>query len=182
MTVTIFLRTRKMKKSQFDMLIYNLREALSVLPETIPVADNDKIESIIKEKQPLLEFDESTHGNQMLHEHFLKNRDLKWIWCHHGDRYGVDPKELYKKSPDRCPIYGTLLDYGLGKNTSTHHPMYRPSQDHIKQQSRGGVKRGNIDNFDVVSILANRLRNDSTLMQQLYLLRYELKKMTSSIF
>lgn len=160
------------------MLLYNVRENLDVLPDIIPIADNDKIESVIREKQLLVEFDTSTHGNQSLYEHFLKHRDLKWIWCHTGDRYGVDPVELYKIAPDRCPVYKTLLDYGLGKNISTNHPAYRPSMDHVDQQSRGGTKRGDIGNFEVMSVQANMFRNNSTLMQQLYLLRYELQKLT----
>lgn len=166
-----------MKKSQFEMLLYNVREDLDILPGVIPIADNTKIESVIQEKKLLVEFDVSTHGNQKLYEHFLEHRDLKWIWCNSGDRYGVDPAELYDICPDRCPVFGTLLDYGLGKNISTNHPAYRPSMDHMDQQSRGGTKRGDISNFEVMSVQANMFRNNSTLMQQLYLLRYELKKL-----
>jgi hypothetical protein len=165
-----------MKKSQFDMLVYNIREDLSVLPDVIPIVDNAKIETVIKEKQYLLGFDNSTHSTQKLYEHFLKNKDLKWIWCHSGDRYGVDPVELYNIAPDRCPVFGTLLDYGLGKNISTNHPAYRPSMDHVAQQSRGGTKRGDITNFEIMSVQANMFRNNSTRMQQLYLLKYELSK------
>ena len=166
-----------MKKSQFEMVLYNVREDLDILPDVIPIADDAKIESVIREKKLLVEFDVSTHGNQKLYEHFLEHRDLKWIWCNTGDRYGVDPAELYKICPDRCPVFGTLLDYGLGKNISTNHPTYRPSMDHLDQQSRGGTKRGDISNFEVMSVQANMFRNNSTPMQQLYLLRYELKKL-----
>ena len=102
--------------------------------------------------------------------------------CHCGnrygvDRYGVDPKELYEQAPNRCPVFGTLLDYGLGKNTSTNHPAFRPSMDHIEQQSRGGVKRVDINNFEVMSVQANTYRNNATNMHQLYLLKYELTKL-----
>lgn len=172
----MFSKMKTMKKSQFETLLYNVGEALDVLPDTIPIAENSKIESVILKKNLLVEFDTATHGNQKLYEHFLENRDLKWIWCNSGDRYGVDPKELYEICPDRCPVFGTLLDYGLGKNTSTNHPAYRPSQDHIDQQSRGGAKRGDISNFDVMSIQANMFRNNATLMQLLYVLKYEIKK------
>lgn len=171
-----------MKKSQFEMLLYNIGEDLDILPNVIPIADNSKIESVILEKNLLVEFDTSTHGNQKLYEHFLEHKDLKWIWCNSGDRYGVDPEELYNICPDRCPVFGTLLDYGLGKNISTNHPAYRPSMDHIDQQSRGGTKRGDITNFEIMSVQANMFRNNSTLMQQLYLLKYELKKNTSSCY
>jgi hypothetical protein len=171
-----------MKKSQFEMLLYNVREDLDILPGIIPIADNAKIESVIQEKKLLVEFDAGTHGNQKLYEHFLEHRDLKWIWCNAGDRYGVDPAELYQICPDRCPVFGTLLDYGLGKNISTNHPAYRPSMDHLNQQSRGGTKRGDISNFEVMSVQANMFRNNSTPMQQLYLLRYELKKLDKKTF
>lgn len=170
-------RTKKMKKSQFDQLIEVVRKDLSVLPNTIPIADKDLMEQQILDKKYQIKYDSASHGgSQKLYEHFLTHKDLKWIWCHSGNRYGVDPKELYEHAPDRCPVFGTLLDYGLGKNTATTHPAFRPSMDHIEQQSRGGTKREDITNFQIMSVQANTYRNNSTLMQMLYLLKYELTK------
>jgi hypothetical protein len=166
-----------MKQSQYKELLDKLGEVLSVLPNTIPVADKDLMEQQILDKKHQIEYDNASHGgSQKLYEHFLQHRDLKWIWCHSGNRYGVDPKELYEQAPDRCPVFGTLLDYGLGKNTATTHPAFRPSMDHIEQQSRGGVKREDITNFEVMSVQANTYRNNATTMHQLYLLKYELTK------
>jgi hypothetical protein len=167
----------KMKQSQFKEILKSLEEVLSGLPSTIPVADKDLMEQQILNKKLQIEYDSASHGGtQKLYEHFLEHKDLKWIWCHSGNRYGVDPKELYERAPDRCPVFGTLLDYGLGKNTATNHPAFRPSMDHVEQQSRGGVKREDITNFEVMSVQANTYRNNATTMHQLYLLKYELTK------
>ena len=178
MTMQILLLRKKMKQSQYNDILKKLGEVLSDLPETIPVADKDLMEQQIKDKKFQIEYDSASHGgSQKLYEHFLEHKDLKWIWCHSGNRYGVDPKELYERAPDRCPVFGTLLDYGLGKNTATNHPAFRPSMDHIDQQSRGGVKREDISNFEIMSIQANTYRNNATKMHQLYLLKYELTKL-----
>jgi hypothetical protein len=48
--------------------------------------------------------------------------------------------------------------------------------DHIDQQSRGGTKKYDLSNFQVMSNLANRYRNNATTMQMLYLIKYELSK------
>ena len=106
------LRLRmKMKQSQYKDLLTKLEEVLSVLPNTIPIADKDLMEQQILDKQLQIEYDSASHGgSQKLYEHFLEHRDLKWIWCHSGNRYGVDPKELYQQEPDRCPLFVTLLD------------------------------------------------------------------------
>ena len=172
----LHLRT-KMKQSQFKELAQQLREGLSVLPNVIPVRDVRNIEEQIKNKKAFLQYDPASHGGSYkLYEHYLEHKDLKWIWCHSGDRYGADPIELYNIAPDRCPVYGTLLDYGLGNNNSTNHPLFRPSIDHIEQQSRGGTKRNDINNFAVMSLQANTHRNNQTLMHMMYLLKYELTK------
>ena len=171
------LSRKKMKQSQYKEILAKLEEVLDGLPNTIPIVDKDLMEQQIRDKQLQIEYDSASHGgSQKLYEHFLEHRDLKWIWCHSGNRYGVDPKVLYEQAPDRCPVFGTLLDYGLGKNTSTNHPAFRPSMDHIEQQSRGGVKREDITNFEIMSRQANTYRNNATLMHQLYLMKYELTK------
>ena len=165
-----------MKQSQYNDLLVNVEDALSVLPDTLPAKNVEKIEEQIRSKKHILMYDPASHGGSYeLYEHFRENKDLKWIWCHSGNRYGVDPVELYNKAPDRCPVFGTLLDYGLGENNATNLDLFRPSLDHTEQQSRGGVKRGDINNIEVMSNLANRLLNNSTLMQSLYLLKYALK-------
>lgn len=165
-----------MKQSQYNDLLSGLEDALGVLPDTLPAKDISKIEEQIQNKKHIVMYDPASHGGSYeLYEHFLENRDLKWIWCHSGNRYGVDPVELYRKAPDRCPVFGTLLDYGLGENASTNLDLFRPSLDHTEQQSRGGTKRGDVSNIEVMSNLANRLLNNATLMQSLYLLKYALK-------
>jgi hypothetical protein len=165
-----------MKQSQYKNLLSGLEDALGVLPDTLPAKDISKIEEQIQNKNHIVMYDPASHGGSYeLYEHFLENRDLKWIWCHSGNRYGVDPVELYRKAPDRCPVFGTLLDYGLGENASTNLDLFRPSLDHTEQQSRGGTKRGDVSNIEVMSNLANRLLNNATLMQSLYLLKYALK-------
>jgi len=176
MIVILHLRT-KMKQSQFKNLIETLGKDLDILPDVLPVRDVPIIEEQILNKKMFLQYDPATHGGSYkLYEHYMQHKDLKWIWCHSGDRYGADPVELYNKAPDRCPVYGTLLDYGLGNNASTNHPLFRPSIDHDEQQSRGGTKRNDINNLEVMSLQANTHRNNQTLMHMMYLLKYELTK------
>lgn len=176
MTLNMLLRM-KMKQAQFNELVEVVGEDLSVLPNTIPIKDIVLVENQIQNKKYMIQYDPSSHGGSYeLYEHFIKNKDLKWIWCHSGNRYGVDPVELYNKAPNRCPVFGTLLDYGLGANTSTSLDIFRPSLDHNEQQSRGGTKRGDINNIEVMSNLANRLLNNATKMQMLYLMKYALTK------
>lgn len=166
----------KMKKSQFDQLQMQLEDALGILPAVLPAKDKDLIEEQIKNKKHIVQYDPASHGGSYeLYEHFLDNKDLKWIWCHSGNRYGVNPVELYHKAPDRCPVYGTLLDYGLGENAATNLDLFRPSLDHTEQQSRGGIKTGDVTNIEVMSNLANRHLNNATGMQLMYLLKYALK-------
>jgi len=176
MMVNINLKMTIMKKLEFNNLVKQVREDLSVLPNEIPIVNKNLMEDRIKQKELVLSYDSATHINHELYEHFLKHRDLKWIWCHAPGRYDVDPKALYERAPDRCPVFGTLLDYGLGKNASANHPAFRPSMDHIEQQSRGGIKTEDINNFEIMSVQANTYRSNATLMQMLYLLKYELSK------
>lgn len=174
--MTVIMSLMTMKRLQYEDLLVNVENALSVLPATLPAKNLEKIEEQIRTKKYMISYDPASHGGSYeLYEHFREHKDLKWIWCHSGNRYGVDPVELYNKAPDRCPVFGTLLDYGLGENASTNLDLFRPSLDHTEQQSRGGAKRGNINNIEVMSNLANRLLNNSTLMQSLYLLKYAIK-------
>ena len=165
----------KMKLSDFQSIVHSVGECLQELPEAIPISKRQEMEEQILLKDYFVTYDPTTHGGSyQLYENFLKTQDLKWIWCNSGNRYGLDPRELYNIAPDRCPVFGTLLDYGLGKNTATHHPAFRPSLDHIEQQSRGGNKNSDVNNFAVISRQANTFRNNATLMQMLYVLKYEI--------
>lgn len=164
-----------MKQSQFESVVDGARQALAELPGTIPIAKINEMEDAIVNKKYFVEYDPATHGGSYdLYEAFLDSKDLKWVWCNSGNRYGLDAVELYEAAPDRCPVFGTLLDYGLGRNTATNHPAFRPSLDHVQQQSRGGVKEGDITNFAVMSRQANTFRSNATLMQMLYVLKYEI--------
>jgi len=164
-----------MKQSDFSKLTGDVGEILNSLPGTIPFSKVKEMEEQILNKKLFVQYDPATHGGSYtLYEEFLSNRDLKWIWCCSGNRYGLDAQQLYEIAPDRCPVFGTLLDYGLGKNTATQHPAFRPSLDHVEQQSRGGDIKGNINNFVLMSRQANTFRNNATLMQMLYVLRYEI--------
>lgn len=165
----------KMKRSLFNQVVDNVRESLKDLPNAIPFSQREEMEDQIRNKQFFVSYDPATHGGSFtLYENFMQHRDCKWIWCNSGNRYGLNSSELYEIAPDRCPVFGTLLDYGLGKNTATNHPAFRPSLDHIEQQSRGGTKQGDITNFVVMSAQANMFRSNATLMQMLYVLKYEI--------
>ena len=78
------LRLRmKMKQSQYKELLSKLGEVLSVLPDTIPMADKDLMEQKILDKKHQIEYDSATHGgSQKLHEHFLEHRDMKLSLIH----------------------------------------------------------------------------------------------------
>lgn len=54
----ILLLRKKMKQSQYKELLAKLGEVLSVLPDTIPVADKDLMESQILDKKHQIEYDE----------------------------------------------------------------------------------------------------------------------------
>ena len=101
-----------MKQSQFKELIDMLGENLSVLPDTIPVRDIANIEEQILSKKTFLQYDPATHGGSYkLYEHFLEHKDLKWIWCHSGDRYGADPV-WSARAECRGTAFGDSIDRG----------------------------------------------------------------------
>ena len=81
---------------------------------------------------------------------------------------------LASNSNDVCPVFGTPLDYGVGKNKVTnsqnpntwHHSFYQPTVDHIIAKSQckkyGGWRDydpDQIENYILVSEAANTCKN-----------------------
>jgi hypothetical protein len=112
-------------------------------------------------------FDRPTYLRIEYYIDFQNNHDLKKIWCYQAaSRWKVDPKELYKRSADRCPVYNTPLDYGLGFNTvlreaaGRKNDRFRPTVDHIKPKSEYPELQYDVSNMIIVSSRANTHKND----------------------
>lgn len=108
---------------------------------------------------------------------FLKSKTkydlLKKIWAiNMSQKWGCDTGALYKKCPDRCPIFGTPLDYGLGKNTvirnisGENNDWFRPSVDHIVARSNGGSSN-DVNNMVIISLRANTLKSNLETLEEL---------------
>lgn len=131
-------------------------------------------------------FDASTHLRNDLYISFAKSKakpdELKRIWSiSMGQKWGCDAEALYKKCPDRCPIFDTPLDYGLGKHTlvrnvsGENNDWFRPSVDHIVARSRGG-STNSVDNMVVISLRANTLKSNMETIEELDTLYQGLKR------
>jgi hypothetical protein len=132
-------------------------------------------------------FDANTHLRNDLYISFAKSKDkpeeLKKIWAiSMGQKWSCDADELYKKCPDRCPIFNTPLDYGLGKNTivrnvsGENNDWFRPSVDHIVARSRGGDS-SDVANMVVISLRANTLKNNIETLEELNTLHEGIKRL-----
>ena len=131
-------------------------------------------------------YDASTYLRNELYISVVKSKtkpdELKRVWAiNMSQKWGCDADALYKKCPDRCPIFNTPLDYGLGKNTlirnvsGENNDWFRPSVDHILARSRGGDS-SNVDNMVVISLRANTLKNNIETLEELNTLHEGLKK------
>jgi hypothetical protein len=131
-------------------------------------------------------YDASTYLRNELYISFVKSKtkpdELKRVWAiNMSQKWGCDADALYKKCPDRCPIFNTPLDYGLGKNTiirnvsGENNDWFRPSVDHILARSRGGDS-SNVNNMVVISLRANTLKNNIETLEELNTLHEGLKK------
>jgi hypothetical protein len=132
-------------------------------------------------------FDANTHLRNDLYISFVKSKtkpdELKRIWAvNMSQKWGCDAEILYKKCPDRCPIFNTPLDYGLGKNTivrnvsGENNDWFRPSVDHIVARSRGGDS-SDVANMVVISLRANTLKNNIETLEELNTLHEGIKKL-----
>ena len=107
---------------------------------------------------------------------FQKKEDLKKLWCiKAGRRWRVDAAHLYQQAPDRCPIFNTPLDYGLGLNMvlreaqGRYNDWFRPSVDHIKPKSLLPDLEHEVTNMVIVSNRANRLKSNIESFEELEL-------------
>jgi len=129
-----------------------------------------KIDDLLLSRTYWRHYDASTYLRNDLYAEFIKSKDkpatLKRIWAiNMGQKWGCDPEELWSKCVDRCPIFDTPLDYGLGKNTlvrnnsGENNDWFRPSADHVVARSHGGSSN-DVSNIVVVSLRANTLKNN----------------------
>lgn len=136
-----------------------------------------KVEEALANRTYWRHFDASTYLRNDLYMEFLKSKDkkdiLKKIWAvNQSQKWGCDPDALYKKCPDRCPIFNTPLDYGLGKNTiirnisGENNDWFRPSVDHIIARSNGGSS-SDVCNMVVISLRANTFKSNLETLQEL---------------
>jgi hypothetical protein len=131
-------------------------------------------------------YDASTFLRNDLYMEFIKSKDkqsmLKKIWAiNMSQKWGCDADALWKKCPDRCPIFDTPLDYALGKNTiirnvsGENNDWFRPSVDHIVARSRGGSTT-DVNNMVVISLRANTLKSNMETIEELNTLYEGLKR------
>lgn len=128
---------------------------------------------------PWPEYDEATYGSYEDYAHFLKNKDLKYIWAHNSERvryWQLDPNEVYKLCPDRCPMSGVLIDYGIGRNKVTSKIEFRPSIEHIVARANGGEAYGDINNIEILTQASNMYKSKGTLLNFLQGTYYQLRK------
>lgn len=130
-------------------------------------------------ENPWPEYDETTYGTHENYAHFLKNKDLKYIWAHNNKRikyWQLDPSDVYKLCPDRCPMSGVLIDYGLGKNKVTSKIEFRPSIEHIVPRASGGNAYGDITNIEILTQASNMYKSKGTVLNFLQGTCYQLRK------
>lgn len=153
----------------------------------IPQKDIDRVDESLSNRSYWRHFDASTYLRNELYMEFLRSKEkqsmLKKVWAvNMSQKWGCDAEELYKKCPDRCPIFNTPLDYGLGKNTiirnvsGESNDWFRPSVDHIVARSNGGSS-DNVNNMVVISLRANTLKSNLETLEELDALYNGLKQL-----
>jgi hypothetical protein len=133
----------------------------------------DKINESIANRTYWRHYDANTYLRSDLFVEFMKKKDLKRVWSiSMSQKWACDADALYAKCPDRCPIFNTPLDYGLGKNTivrnisGENNDWFRPSVDHIVARSNGGSS-SDVNNMVVISLRANTLKNNMETLKEL---------------
>lgn len=113
-------------------------------------------------------FDRPTYISQRVYLDFLEDKDLKKVWCIKlAKRYKVNWKDLYDKTPDYCPWLMTPFDFGLGLNMvfriakGRHiNDYYKPQVDHIRSKDLYPELKYDIDNLQIISARANRIKSN----------------------
>lgn len=128
--------------------------------------DIKRVETLLENRAIWRHYDANTYLRSDLFIEFMKLKDLKRIWSiNMSQKWGCDADSLWKKCPDRCPIFDTPLDYGLGKNTvvrniaGENNDWFRPSVDHIVARSNGGSSN-DVNNMVVISLRANTMKSN----------------------
>ena len=145
-----------------------------------------RVEEALATRSYWRHYDASTFLRNDLYMEFIKSKDklsmLKKIWAiNMSQKWGCDAEALWKKCPDRCPIFNTPLDYALGKNTvirnvsGENNDWFRPSVDHIVARSRGGSTT-DVNNMVVISLRANTLKSNMETVEELNTLYEGLKR------
>lgn len=145
-----------------------------------------RVEEALATRSYWRHYDASTFLRNDLYMEFIKSKDklsmLKKIWAiNMSQKWGCDTEALWKKCPDRCPIFNTPLDYALGKNTvirnvsGENNDWFRPSVDHIVARSRGGSTT-DVNNMVVISLRANTLKSNMETVEELNTLYEGLKR------
>lgn len=152
----------------------------------IPKQEIDRVDESLNSRSYWRHFDASTYLRNDLYMEFLKSKNkqdlLKKIWAlNMSQKWGCDADALYMKCPDRCPIFDTPLDYGLGKNTvirnisGENNDWFRPSVDHIVARSNGGSSN-DVNNMVIISLRANTLKSNLETLEELDTLYNGLKR------
>jgi hypothetical protein len=152
----------------------------------IPKQDIERVDESLNTRTYWRHFDASTYLRNELYMEFVKSKDkqdmLKKVWAiNMSQKWGCNADALYKKCPNRCPIFDTPLDYGLGKNTIVRNvsgesnDWFRPSVDHVVARSNGGSVN-DVANMVIISLSANTLKSNLETLEELDTLYNGLKR------
>ena len=174
----------KMKQSEFKSLLLDLTEVFNkhgFNNQSIKVQGQSREELKIQERKENLhhKYHVGTYGSPSIFEEFKRTNNLKLVWARMSAsvrQYELDPIEVARIAPDKCPVTGALIDYGYGLNQTTDNPYFRPGIDHKVAVSNGGSMLGDINNIQIVSQFFNTIKNYGTMINSIQWLKFELDK------
>ena len=132
---------------------------------------------LFRSRVPYELYDVNTYGSPIIFDEFKRTKDLKLVWARMSSSvkdYQLDPEQVAKIAPDRCPVTGALIDYGYGFNRITDNPYFRPGIDHKVAVNNGGNKYGDITNIQIVAELYNTIKNCGTIIDAIKWVGYDL--------
>lgn len=181
-TLSSNLTQKKMKQTQYNAFLADLKAVFDKHEFhncAVKVQGQAREEARIQDRKENLhpKYHVGTYGSPAIFEEFKRTQDLKLVWARMSAsvrQYELDPHQVAKISPDRCPVTGALIDYGYGLNQVTDNPYFRPGIDHKVAVGNGGAMLGDISNIQIVSQFFNTIKNYGTMINAVQWLKFEL--------